>query len=308
MSILISIILAALFVIYFVKYRKLTADITDISKGIADSEAHPARPITRISSEKSVQTLLNEINPFIDRYRELNKKSRRLDQGIKNTVTNLSHDLKTPLTVISGYAEVTRENIDTIDPQEMQGNLAKIEQQSKKLVQVINGYFDLNKLNAGELKMVPVAVDVCEVLREEILSYHLEIEQSAAELVLEVPEAELLILGDVSALRRIFSNLLSNAIRYGMAGNYLAVKAWSSEGKAYIEISDRGKGILEENQTQIFERLTTLEDATDKNYSGSGLGLAITKKLVESLDGKISLYSKPFVRTSFTLEFPLYTH
>lgn len=299
----ISIVLA---VYFFIKYRNLTNSIQLICQDIADNSSKPNRPIMRVSNQGSIQKLLVEINSFIDRHREMDKVNQRIRQGTKNTVTNLSHDLKTPLTVILGYAEVTKENIETISRHEFVSNLNKIEQQSKKLVGTINSYFDLNKLNADEMKLEKEPIDASEILREEALSHYLDIERLKLELIIDISDAETLILGDKRGLTRIYTNLISNAMQYGQEGNYLAIKSWKSENSVFIEISDRGKGILEENQKKIFDRLATLEDASDKNYSGSGLGLAITKKLVEGLNGTISLYSKPFARTSFTLEFPLY--
>lgn len=304
------IILTVLFLMitlfFFVRYRTLNKEVEQLSEDILTSFSHPNRPITKISNHKSVQRLLIGVNIFVDRHREMEINNRQLNQGIKNTVTNLSHDLKTPLTVILGYTEITQKNVETIDQKELITHLVRIENQSKKLVRTINDYFDLNKLSAGEMKVIKEPIDVSELLREEILSYYAEIEKINIELTLDILENKAMILGDQRALRRIFSNLLTNAIRYGADGNYLAVKSWMNEDSVFIEVADRGKGILEENQKKIFDRLSTLEDATDKNYSGSGLGLAITKKLVESMNGKISLYSKPFIRTSFTIEFPKY--
>lgn len=291
--------------LFLVKYHNLRKDIDAIVTDLQDNSTHSDRLILRSTNEKSTQQLLKELNFFIDRNRELFKHGTSLNQGMKNTVTNLSHDLKTPLTVISGYAEVTKNNFATIESGELMENLSKIEIQSKKLVQTINKYFDLNKLNAGEMKTERRKIDISEILREEVLAYYLEIEHAALQLDLEISEEPTYILGDETAVRRIFTNLLSNAVKYGKDGDYLAVKSWQTTENIFIEITDHGKGLQEENQQQIFERLATLEDATDKNYQGSGLGLSITKSLVENQQGKISLYSKPFVRTTFTIEFPL---
>ena len=303
--IVLVVILILLVLFFYFKQRKLVADIKAITEDITTNLYHPDRPIMRMTNEKSIQSLLKVLNPFIDRHREDTKKAMQVDQGMRNTVTNLSHDLKTPLTIILGYTEVLKRDFTSLDQAEMIDNLTKIETHAQKLVQTINDYFDLNKLTAHEMKIESVPLDVSELLKEELLTYYFEIEQADLELELQLLTESAMILGDANSVRRIFSNLLSNALRYGATGNYLAVKSWKSARNLYVEITDHGKGIAEENQQRIFERLATFEDARDKNYTSSGLGLAITKQLVESLNGRIFLYSKPNVRTSFTLEFPL---
>ncbi|MNN76283.1 Histidine protein kinase SaeS [compost metagenome] len=110
-------------------------------------------------------------------------------------------------------------------------------------------------------------------------------------------------MGNEEALDRVLGNLLSNAIAYGDAGGVLGLRLYSEEDKVFIEVWDRGKGIAEGHQDKIFERLYTLEDSRNREYQGSGLGLTITKRLTEQMNGRISLSSKPYVRTAFTLSF-----
>lgn len=293
-------------IVYFIKYKILAKDLENITSKIKVSEQRPNESICLMSSEKSIQELITVIDSFIDRHRELDRKVEQLNKEMKNMLTNISHDLRTPLTVISGYVEVMKQEVGTIDPKELLANLSKIERQSQKLITNINNYFDFSKLNSGEMEVAKEPIDVSELLTTELFSYYEEIEKMDLRLEVDIFRSPSVILGDSDVLRRIFTNLLSNSLKYGQDGHYLAVKNWQTDNFAYIEITDKGKGIAEENQELIFERLTTLEDATDKNYSSNGLGLAITKRLVQQLNGQIRLYSKPFVRTTFTIEFPLH--
>ncbi|MNE47394.1 Signal-transduction histidine kinase senX3 [compost metagenome] len=110
-------------------------------------------------------------------------------------------------------------------------------------------------------------------------------------------------MGNVEALDRVLGNLLSNAISYGDAGGVLGLRLYSQSDKVCIEVWDKGKGIAEDHQDKIFERLYTLEDSRNRVYQGSGLGLTITKRLTEQMNGTIKLTSKPYIRTAFTLSF-----
>lgn len=299
-----GIILLSLTIYFYHKFWQSQKDLKAVTFEVKNSHEHPNRTLTYGSSNKNIQELLNSLNIFVDDHRQFQKEFNQLDSAIKNTTTNLSHDLKTPLTVISGYTEVLKSNLAELDKGEISQKLDKIGRQADKLTKTINGYFDLNKLQAGEMKLTTEKLDLVELLREEILSYYEKIDSLQLELVLELPEETIFVLGDKLAFHRIFGNLISNAIKYGEAGHYLSIKVWQTTEQVLVEVMDKGKGIMEENQEKIFERMITLEDATDKNYSGSGLGLAITKKLVESMQGKITVYSQPYVRTSFTVKFP----
>ncbi|MGM0240384.1 MULTISPECIES: ATP-binding protein [Enterococcus] len=299
-----GIILLSLTIYFYYKFRQSQKDLKAVVFEVKNSHEHPNRTLTYGTSDKNIQELLNSFNTFVEDHRQFQKEFNQLDSAMKNTTTNLSHDLKTPLTVISGYTEVLKSNLAELDQGEISQKLDKIGRQADKLTKTINGYFDLNKLQAGEMKLTNEKLDLVELLREEILSYYEKIDSLQLELVLELPEETIFVLGDKLAFHRIFGNLISNAIKYGEAGHYLSIKVWQTTEQVLVEVMDKGKGIMEENQEKIFERMITLEDATDKNYSGSGLGLAITKKLVESMQGKITVYSQPYVRTSFTVKFP----
>ena len=110
--------------------------------------------------------------------------------------------------------------------------------------------------------------------------------------------------GDAQAMKRILGNLIQNALRYGADGRYLGISVAREDRGLAIRVTDRGKGIVEENQDKIFERLTTLEDSRNKKYQGSGLGLTITKRLTEAMGGSIRVKSRPYRETVFTLFFP----
>lgn len=288
---------------YFVhRHRRLEREVGEVTKILKQNDS--SQSALFFSQESSIESLLAEINRVVEETRTLDRRFNRLDSNLKRSLTNISHDLKTPLTVIGGYSEVLQRNFDDYQKAEVLEKIKKMGQQSDKLMETITNFFDLNKLNAGELLLTKKKIDLTEILREELL-LHYELLQDQWQLDIEIPEAPFFILADELALRRIFSNLLSNALKYGSDGQFLAVKTWQNQQQVFVEISDKGQGILEENQVKIFERLTTLNGGHEIHYKGSGLGLTITKYLTEAQAGTIQLYSQPFVRTTFTLTFPL---
>lgn len=178
-----------------------------------------------------------------------------------------------------------------------------IHQKANEVIQLMNKFFDLSKLESGDREVALSRVEAGEVCRRNILSFYDILSAKGSEVEIEIPDGAVYFMGNEEALDRILSNLLSNAISYGDAGGVLGLKLYSDENKVYIEVWDRGKGISEVHQDKVFERLYTLEDSRNRAYQGSGLGLTITKRLTEQMNGTITLVSQPYVRTVFTLTF-----
>ncbi len=262
--------------------------------------------IQLFSGEKSIQQLLVQLNRILEEYQAVQLRELRSNENSKKMLANISHDLKTPLTVISGYSEILLADQRINEEEELKLRIERIQKQTGNVLNTISEFFDLAKLEAEELALRQDPVNLGELCKEVLLTYFEWIEAEKMEMEVEIPDAEILIAGDAEALKRVLSNLLSNAVKYGGAGKYLAVKMELEEKCAMITVTDHGPGILEENYEKIFERLYTQNDSRNRRYQGSGLGLTITKHLTEAMNGKVSVYSKPYERTTFTLQFPIY--
>lgn len=122
------------------------------------------------------------------------------------------------------------------------------------------------------------------------------------EVNINIPSENIYALVNEEAMDRILNNLISNVIRYGYEGKCLGLNLSGDKEWVYIDIWDRGRGIDEIHKERIFERLYTLEDSRNKEFQGSGLGLTITKRLVESMNGEITLSSTPYEKTTFSMK------
>lgn len=143
-----------------------------------------------------------------------------------------------------------------------------------------------------------------ELLKEEVLKFYHDFTEAEIEPQINIPDEPVFIQGEVQGVRRILSNLLSNALRYGKDGKKVGVDLWKENGKAWISVWDEGKGIKEADLPYIFERLYTGEQSRNPSLQGSGLGLTIAKSLVEKHHGEIFAQSQPFVKTAFTFYIP----
>lgn len=259
------------------------------------------------TEDKELIPILIEINKILDHNQKILADYSKAEITMKKMLSNISHDLKTPLTVVLGYIETIKLD-SNISSEEMEPLLSKVENKTKEVLELINKFFDLAKLESGDTDILLTRINMNEVCRKNILAFYDILTNKGFEVIIDIPENNIYSLGNEEALDRIINNLISNVIKYGNEGMVLGLALRSDEEYVYVEVWDKGKGISETHKDRVFERMYTLEDSRNKLYQGSGLGLTITKRLVEKLNGEIILKSKPYEKTSFTFKFKRITY
>lgn len=255
-----------------------------------------------VTDDQDIKSLLTTINTFLSDKDKAFSDNVRSQESMKKMLTNISHDLKTPLTVILGYIETIQ--IDkNLSAEEREVLLARAYEKTQEVLALMNEFFVLSKLESNDLVYDLERLHLNEVVRKNILSFYDILISRGFEVDINIPEEPVYVAGNEEAMSRILQNLISNTVRYGADGHYLAVTLSSDDHSVYLDVTDKGKGIHEVDYDKIFERLVTLEDSRNKQYQGSGLGLTITRRLVEKMNGTISLTSKPFEKTTFSLRF-----
>lgn len=244
----------------------------------------------------SLISLATQINRLLVDRQKVRADYRRSELASKRMLSNISHDIKTPMTVILGYLEIMRVNGDP--RQEM---LGKVEATAHRVMELITQFFTLAKLEAGDTELERSKLNLNEVCSENILSFYELLSTQDFQIKVDIPNAPIFVMSNSDALQRILFNLISNAIRYGADGKYLGMVLRSDEGNAYIDIIDKGRGIPKEFADTIFDRLFTMEDSRNPRMQGNGLGLTIAKNLAVQLGGDITLTSQPNVKTVFTV-------
>lgn len=244
----------------------------------------------------SLISLATQINRLLVDRQKVRADYRRSELASKRMLSNISHDIKTPMTVILGYLEIIRVNGDP--RQEM---LGKVEDTAHRVMELITQFFTLAKLEAGDTELECSKLNLNEVCSENILSFYELLSTQDFQIEVDIPNVPIFVMGNSDALQRILFNLISNAIRYGADGKYLGMVLRSDEENAYIDIIDKGRGIPKEFADTIFDRLFTMEDSRNPRMQGNGLGLTIAKNLAVQLGGDITLTSQPNVKTVFTV-------
>ena len=257
------------------------------------------------TSNRRVKLLLIQINRLLEYNQKTVARFHSIERSMRKMLSNISHDLKTPLTVILGYTEIIMNNNRDVTQEKKKALLQTVHVKTVEVLELINIFFELVKLESDDHNLEISKVEIGEICRKMILEYYEILTIKEFEVEIDIPEEQILIWGNTEAIGRILNNLLSNAIKYGADGKMIGMKVRRTNDRVYIEIIDKGRGIQEADQDRVFERLYTMEDSRNKGNQGSGLGLTITKRLVERLDGRIYLDSKPFHQTTFSVEFKI---
>ena len=282
----------------FVFRRGIQKQLKEISQKLEKiQDTDSDENIMMFTDEQALMELLLQINRLLENQRKMKVDYRRSQISAKKMLSNISHDIKTPMTVILGYLEIMRINGDKED--EM---LLKVEQKAKRVMELINQFFTLAKLEAGDMELEISRINICEVCRENILDFYELLKQKEFQVEVKIPEEAVFIMGNKEALHRILYNLISNVIRYGLDGRYLGLVLRSVKNDVYIDVIDKGKGIEKEFAGNVFERLFTMEDSRNRRIQGNGLGLTIAQTLAQQLGGEIVLESEPNVKTTFTVK------
>lgn len=274
-----------------IKLKKISQKLEEIQDTDSDEN------VMVFTDNKVLMDLAAQINRLLENQRKVKVDYRRSEISSKKMLSNISHDIKTPMTVILGYLEIMR--LNSSGENEM---LLKVEQKAQRVMELINQFFTLAKLEAGDTEITISKIDVCEACRENVLDFYELLTQKEFQVDVDIPEEAVFVRGNKDALQRILFNLISNVVRYGSDGKYMGMFLRSDEKYIYIDVVDKGKGIERAFAQNVFERLFTMEDSRNREIQGNGLGLTIAQNLAHQLGGEITLESEPNVKTTFTVK------
>jgi signal transduction histidine kinase len=257
-----------------------------------------------------LKILIVKINKLIERLQKTNDHNQRSEEAKKKMISNISHDLRTPLTSMLGYLELILEDRNIEDRRKALSEKKKEEylrivyNKGNYLYDLMEEFFQVSKLDSNDMRLEMKKINISEVIRENIISFFNEIQKLDIQPEINIPDEDFYVLGDEKALNRIFTNLINNALKHGIKATIIGVKLNCDEKNIIIDIYDNGAGIPDNEINYVFDRLYIVEKSRSLNTKGSGLGLTIVKKLVEALGGKITVSSSPFEKTTFTVVLP----
>lgn len=231
-----------------------------------------------------------------------NKKLKELDQLKTNFFTNISHEFRTPLTLILSPVEKILHQDKFHDNRE---DLTLIEKNANRLLELINQLLDLAKLDSGKLSLKLREGNITHELKNIASSFESLAIQYSIDFRVEIHNESIKMFFDSDKLQKIISNLLSNAFKYTPEKGLVQMISNISSTHYIIAIKDTGPGIPKEQQDQIFQRFHQLDQSTRNKYDGTGIGLALTKELVELHHGTLEVRSLEGNGSEFTVSLPI---
>ncbi|MDB5096608.1 MAG: multi-sensor signal transduction histidine kinase [Cyanobacteria bacterium RYN_339] len=231
-----------------------------------------------------------------------NTRLKELDLLKSAIISAVSHEFRTPLTLIKGYAEFLAEGAVGPVSAMQEEMLGKIGSGVDRLERLVSDLLDISTIEAGAFKLAPGPTDLSAVLRETTTSLEPLAREAGLTITLVLPEAPLELVADAMRIEQVISNLVTNAIKFSPAGGLVGVALRLEPGRAVVEVRDQGIGIPDHQVAGLFERFTRLDNGLRR--SGTGLGLSIAKALVEAHGGEIGLNSIPGQGSTFWFALP----
>lgn len=215
-------------------------------------------------------------------------------------VSNVSHEMKTPIAIIKNYAEMLQS--EQISEEQRKEYAASIESAAVRLSNLISNILKLNKLENQRITPEIETYDVCRQLCECILQFEDAWDEKEIELEAEIEET-MMIKADASLLELVWNNLISNAIKFTERGGNITISQTSDEKYVKVSVSDTGCGMSRESMNHIFDKF--YQGDTSHSGEGNGLGLALVKRVLELMDGDIQVFSEEGKGSTFTVTLPV---
>ncbi len=259
----------------------------------------PIEAMARNLENMDYESPYKELDPLTEMLRSQHTDILAAAKARQDFTANVSHELKTPLTAISGYAELLEGGMAGED--EKKHFLHEIRKNSDRLLALINDIIKLSELDQKEHEPVLEEMDLYETAKECMEELTVNAKQRGIFISLEGEPCN--IRGSRDLLKELIENLAQNSIRYNNPGGKVSVIVTQNDGRAVLTVRDNGIGIPASEQQRIFERFYRVDKSRSKASGGTGLGLAIVKHIVELHDAKIELDSAPGVGTTMTVLF-----
>ncbi len=301
LTVMYLVVLIAVSLWLFIKVRH---PLGILRKGISRlAEQAESEPII-YHGPQEFEDICASFNQLQSRLAESEAQRKQLEQGRQKMLADISHDLKTPITVMQGYSKAIRDNM--VPPEKVPQYLDTIYQKSVALTDLINTFYEYSKLEHPDFSISPVKTDLCEFTREYLVSKYSEWEIAGIELEVDIPERPIWCMLDRVSFLRVYENITSNAVKHNPKGTklYFCIKAKSES--VVVQIADNGVGIPSELVANIFEPFV-VGDESRNSKQGTGLGLAVSRKIVQAHGGQIELEASPAPwSTLFEITLPIW--
>mgnify|MGYP001811942487 CR=1 FL=1 len=247
-------------------------------------------------------------NAFLDMSTQIRRQIDQLsanDRLRRELVSNISHDLRTPLSAMQGYIETLIIKADTMEPADRDRYLRIVRKHTARLGSLIGDLFELSKFDSASVVPQVERFSLPELIQDIAQEFQIETERKDIALEIDVTNSPMFTLGDIGLIQRVLENLVRNAVRFTPVGGHVTISVAEKPESVAVAVSDDGPGIPEHDQPRIFDRFYHARDGEEARSDSSGLGLAIVKRILDLHDSRITVASNAGTGTRFEFELPL---
>ncbi len=282
--------IAVFSVSFLLLQRESLAYITRISAAMQNIAAGDLNTSVEVIGDDEFSQMAANINLMVGEIRDLMDRERESERTKNELITNVAHDLRTPLTSILGYLELLSGPVK-LDPKMQEKYIGITYTKAKRLQKLIEDLFGFTKLNYGKISMRVTRVDIIKLLSQLLDEFYPNFMEKnlAYELQSNVPS--MMITADGNLLARLFDNLINNAIKYGAEGKRILVRVRADDEFVTVSVTNYGYVIPKEELPLLFNRFYRVEQSRSTDTGGTGLGLAIAKNIVDMHGGTINVSS-----------------
>lgn len=259
----------------------------------------------RLHSRGDIKQIGDMFNGMADILTENIEKLKAVENLRRELIANVSHDLRTPISIIHGYIETLQIKGEQLSAEDRNRYLNIVIESTEKLQKLVNELFELSRLEANQVEPQKEPFSISELVSDITSNYFVIAKEKditiKAELVQDLPP----VLADISLIERVMQNLLDNAVKFTPRGGKIIIKTSQADHHISVSVSDTGIGVKESDQSKIFERYYRANDFVDLKNS-TGLGLAIVKKILDLHHSSLQLQSQKNTGSKFTFQLPAY--
>jgi signal transduction histidine kinase len=309
---LVAIVLTAFLVgllVFGLLTRRLASLTSDVQR-FTDSGFDPEQ-VEALASRNSGSGKRDEIGQLREAFSGMANKIREQFEGLKETdrlrrelVSNVSHDLRTPLASMHGYVETLLLKNDSLSEEERLRYLEITRKHSLRLRQLIGDLFELSKLDSASIKPSLETFSLAELLQDVTQEFELQAENKGIDIDVHAHDGASMVHADIGLMQRVLENLLRNAVRYTPRGGTISITLDKKPGCVAVAVADTGCGIAEHELDRIFDRFYRSEQGEEERTNSAGLGLAIVKRILDLHGSRITVNSRVNHGTRFEFDIP----
>lgn len=294
------------FLVGILMVNQLTKPLTHVTKKVRRFQQQMTGETPKDNDQgDEIEVLETAFQQMQRRIKQQVKQIQAADQNRRDLITNVSHDLRTPLASIQGYMDTLLIKKDELDEEQRDYYLETASKHCVRLNQLVNDLFELSKLDSLAIQPKLESFSLAELMQDVSMEFKMMAQERNVDLKIDLLDGNTEVRADIGLMQRVLENLINNAIKHTPRNGKVLLKLKKIDDQFKVIIRDTGRGISEKELPHIFDRLFQAENKSNYNQSSSGLGLAIVKKIMDLHKTKIKVISQLHKGTQFSFQLPI---